>query len=401
MPSIFSDQMRDQILNRFSDIQIPRISESVINRFGQNPREQGMQQLPNPIPIRNEYTRSGSFDMVPYEPNRQTGTVNTSPMQNFMQQGSTDSQYTDRRVKQPLPQQDSSDFSRFDGIPGSGRMSSGTTVIDSYDPETDTYHGSVGGFAGSIPVSYSGSEVGEQFKKNWEIANQSNDDLIKQQRESLRRRTKSVPSSNSGASGTTAAPARISPEQLTAGIPSLNRPMGMNSGGGISSLVEKYRDAVDAPLYMVNGGQSSLYRTPPGTANKGGTFMDWLDEQGASMKDQELSTILGLLKNLSALFAGDPKTPAKAPKYRAPKTVDLEGMGTIGMNDGGTVLNRKLFLGGGEVDGIGGERDDLVPIWASDKEYVVSANGVRRMGGGNHARGIAALDKINNDGRLV
>ena len=72
-----------------------------------------------------------------------------------------------------------------------------------------------------------------------------------------------------------------------------------------------------------------------------------------------------------------------------------------GMNDGGTVLNRKLFLGGGEVDGIGGERDDLVPIWASDKEYVVSANGVRRMGGGNHARGIAALDEINNDGRLV
>ena len=72
-----------------------------------------------------------------------------------------------------------------------------------------------------------------------------------------------------------------------------------------------------------------------------------------------------------------------------------------GMNDGGTVLNRKLFLGGGEVDGIGGERDDLVPIWASDKEYVVSANGVRRMGGGNHARGIAALDEINNNGRLV
>ena len=67
------------------------------------------------------------------------------------------------------------------------------------------------------------------------------------------------------------------------------------------------------------------------------------------------------------------------------------------MNDGGTVLNRKLFLGGGEVDGIGGERDDLVPIWASDREYVVSANGVRRMGGGNHARGIAALDEINNN----
>ena len=390
MPSIFSDQMRDQILNRFSDIQIPRISESVINRFGQNPREQGMQQLPNPIPIRNEYTRSGSFDMVPYEPSRQTGTVNTSPMQNFMQQGSTDSQYTDRRVKQPL--QDFSDFSRFDGIPGSGRMSSGTTVIDSYDPETDTYYGSVGGFAGSIPVSYSGSEVGEQFKKNWEIANQSNDDLIKQQRESLRRRTKSVPSSNSGASGTTAAPARISPEQLTAGIPSLNRPMGMNNGGGISSLVEQYRDTVDAPLYANQGT----------TGGVGSNFMKWLTG-GASGQGEppSLTDVMGLLKALSGLFGGGVETPVKAPRYRAPKTTELEGMGTIGMNDGGTVLNRKLFLGGGEVDGIGGERDDLVPIWASDREYVVSANGVRRMGGGNHARGIAALDEINNDGRLI
>ena len=227
---------------------------------------------------------------------------------------------------------------------------------------------------------------------------------------------------------------------------------------GLGSLtVEQYRDAVDAPLYMVNGGQSSLYRAPPGTANEGGAFMDWLGEQGTD--GMSLSGILGLLKNLSALFEGDPKTPNKAPRYKAPKTVDLKGMGTIGMayggrperyeggglifdgltsglgslfkfiqpflnelliskyidkddededeemaegmNDGGTVLNRKLFLGGGEVDGIGGERDDLVPIWASDKEYVVSANGVRRMGGGNHARGIAALDKINNDGRLV
>jgi hypothetical protein len=113
--------------------------------------------------------------------------------------------------------------------------------------------------------------------------------------------------------------------------------------------------------------------------------------------------VVSLLGNLYKLFtAGDDiEAPAKAPRYRAPKPTEIEGVGGIGMNDGGTVLNRKLFLGGGEVDGIGGERDDLVPIWASDKEYVVSANGVRRMGGGNHARGIAALDEINNDGRLV
>ena len=63
--------------------------------------------------------------------------------------------------------------------------------------------------------------------------------------------------------------------------------------------------------------------------------------------------------------------------------------------DGGTVHNRKMFLGGGEVDGPGGEKEDLVPIWASPNEYVVSAKGVRRMGGGDLQQGIAALDRIN------
>ncbi len=245
---------------------------------------------------------------------------------------------------------------------------------------------------------------------------------------------------------------------------------------GIGSLtVEQYRDTVDAPLYANQGG------------GVGSKLMDWL--RGGVPKGQaeppSVSDVMGLLKALSGLFGGGVETPVKAPRYRAPKTTELEGMGTIGMayggrprryekgseggiqdpilehgdpglietlrflglsdeaivnfvntvgdipegvvdtaislgqkardaglledprdpdngmNDGGTVLNRKLFLGGGEVDGIGGERDDLVPIWASDREYVVSANGVRRMGGGNHARGIAALDEINNDGRLV
>ena len=70
----------------------------------------------------------------------------------------------------------------------------------------------------------------------------------------------------------------------------------------------------------------------------------------------------------------------------------------IGMEDGGSVLGRKMFLSGGEVDGPGGPREDMVPIWASDKEYVMSHNGVKRMGGGDFDKGIAALDKVNKNG---
>ena len=62
---------------------------------------------------------------------------------------------------------------------------------------------------------------------------------------------------------------------------------------------------------------------------------------------------------------------------------------------GSPILNRKMFLGGGEIDGPGGPKEDMVPIWASDQEYVVSADAVKKLGGGNHARGIATLDKIN------
>ena len=84
--------------------------------------------------------------------------------------------------------------------------------------------------------------------------------------------------------------------------------------------------------------------------------------------------------------------PAVKPKNQPTSRINPD---TIEMEDGGTVLNRKMFLGGGEVDGPGGEKEDLVPIWASPNEYVVSAKGVRRMGGGDLQQGIAALDKIN------
>tara|TARA_R110000824_G_scaffold103331_3_gene245448 strand:+ start:1449 stop:2069 length:621 start_codon:yes stop_codon:yes gene_type:complete len=167
---------------------------------------------------------------------------------------------------------------------------------------------------------------------------------------------------------------------------------------GLGALeAEQYRAAVDAPLYATNGttgGVSSAGGGGGGSAGGGGTF---------TFMGQQLSfpDILDLLTNIMALKNADVETPIKAPRYNPPKSIQLEGIGGIGMNDGGTVLNRKLFLGGGEVDGMGGPKSDLVPIWASDQEYVVSANGVKRMGGGNHSRGIAALDEVNNNGRLV
>ena len=91
----------------------------------------------------------------------------------------------------------------------------------------------------------------------------------------------------------------------------------------------------------------------------------------------------------------DPDPIIRAVKPKPFKTKQIRAQ-RIGMQDGGpTVLNRKMFIEGGEVDGPGGPKEDLVPIWASDKEYVVSHEGVKRMGGGDFDKGIAALDRIN------
>ena len=107
-----------------------------------------------------------------------------------------------------------------------------------------------------------------------------------------------------------------------------------------------------------------------------------------------------------AIGGGDTK---KEPSFRAPRPrfqpsqvrTQRIGMSAGGKPEEGSVLGRRLFIEGGEVDGPGGPKEDLVPIWASDSEYVVSEKGVRNMGGGDFEKGIAALDKINFGKRNV
>jgi len=125
-------------------------------------------------------------------------------------------------------------------------------------------------------------------------------------------------------------------------------------------------------------------------------FQKYLDENPLVARQlmssgQDIGKILG-----QALGGGgkrESKIPIRAPRPRfQPGAIRSQ---RIGMEDGGSVLGRKLFLDGGEIDGPGGPKEDLVPIWASDKEYVVSHQGVKNIGGGDFEKGIAALDKVN------
>ncbi len=154
------------------------------------------------------------------------------------------------------------------------------------------------------------------------------------------------------------------------------------------------QEAVNSPVTIEPPkGESVLATEQAGRLEK---FQKYLDENPLVAKQlmssgQDIGKILG-----QALGGGgkrESKVPIRAPRPRfQPGAIRSQ---RIGMEDGGSVLGRKLFLDGGEVDGPGGPKEDLVPIWASDKEYVVSHQGVKNMGGGDFDKGIAALDKVN------
>ena len=62
----------------------------------------------------------------------------------------------------------------------------------------------------------------------------------------------------------------------------------------------------------------------------------------------------------------------------------------------GGVLGRKMFADdGGALRGPGGPKQDLIPVWASNGEYMLSKDTVDRVGGGDHQRGVASLNRLN------
>ena len=95
-----------------------------------------------------------------------------------------------------------------------------------------------------------------------------------------------------------------------------------------------------------------------------------------------------------------PLAPASAPRfsYQAPSGgIAIEN---IGMNMGGDpskILARPMFKGN-PVVGPGGPKDDIIPVLASDGEFMLSKAAVDHAGGGNHELGIARLKAFNNKG---
>ena len=105
--------------------------------------------------------------------------------------------------------------------------------------------------------------------------------------------------------------------------------------------------------------------------------------------------------------------PGAGQSGRSISNRDLRIAGTLlnpftyrSMKEGGkpdAVLDRQMFaanpmLDGGDVQGPGGPKDDLIPVMASNGEFMLSKAAVDQVGGGDHAKGIARLEAFNELG---
>ena len=124
--------------------------------------------------------------------------------------------------------------------------------------------------------------------------------------------------------------------------------------------------------------------------------------EGAALSPGEVTAIMQGLATLAELLDDDekPLAPASAPRFSYQAPSGGIKLSNIGMNMGGEpskVLARPMF-NGNPVVGPGGPKDDIIPVLASDGEFMLSKAAVDHAGGGNHALGIERLKAFNNKG---
>jgi len=168
-----------------------------------------------------------------------------------------------------------------------------------------------------------------------------------------------------------------------------------------TSLVPDIKDTIDPADSLVQAEFTPMQETMIGVENF------------AESNPELFMAGLGAAKDvIMALLADNPE-----PKGMQVSTRTLPPAGNanrrrlqfdpIGMKEGGDpnkVLDRKMFtpmLGGGELDGPGGPKDDLIPIMGSDGEFMLSKATVDLVGKGDHNKGIKTLEKLNNKGNRM
>jgi len=117
-----------------------------------------------------------------------------------------------------------------------------------------------------------------------------------------------------------------------------------------------------------------------------------------------------LTQVISTIMTDPPEQPTSAVRTKplagnsARRRNNLSNIAPIGGSkvtfaNQGTALKRPMFMPeGGQMRGPGGPKDDLIPVMASNGEYMLSKAAVDAAGNGSHAQGLARLDAFNKMG---
>ena len=163
------------------------------------------------------------------------------------------------------------------------------------------------------------------------------------------------------------------------------------------------------PLYRENGG--GIFGPPADLASdaSSGGFGAFLDDQDPLVQDAitggiaNISTallekLLGLDDRKGSLVRTETLPGNSNRRRSALETTPVEGSSVIFANEG-SALKRPMFMpNGGAMNGPGGPKDDLIPVMASNGEFMLSKAAVDAAGNGSHAKGIANLQKFNRAG---
>ena len=208
--------------------------------------------------------------------------------------------------------------------------------------------------------------------------------------------------------------AGINPEELGIAGLALGGPLKRAGGGGIGSLLSmldiELPEIID-PQEFITGPLETLGINAKDKINTKMQGLESFAEENPEMfkvlVDAGVLTGKNLMnkpKEQKGSIVSTNTLPGNAARRRSQfdKITPLGGS-EITFAKEGSALNRKMFMDnqmpdGGAMHGPGGPKDDLIPVMASNGEYMLSKAAVDAAGGGSHAKGIANLEKFNNMG---
>ena len=213
------------------------------------------------------------------------------------------------------------------------------------------------------------------------------------------------------------AEAGINPEDLDQhGIPGMVAGGYLNRfGGGSIPTSNGIADLINIPELGID---PTLLEIEPPVAPDASTTMEKIEMWYNSLDPETQEALMGGGEKVgSALFervlSGERERPGSivstqtlpgnSSRRRAAQMNIKPIQGSVRAADGG-VLDRKMFQPsketymGGPMNGPGGPKDDLIPVMASNGEYMLSKAAVDAAGDGSHAMGIANLNRFNEMG---